>query len=176
MKITKRQLGCITALLALILLVSIATTIWVLFFRDGGGTPITPDYPPQSTEQSQKPLEGDTGGKLESPEGGGAINVTYNMEVSVDLSEDRVSLLYANPQASNQNVAILIMIDDLVIAKTDLITPGHGVDTLTLESYARERLQAGGYDGEIVIRAYDPDTGEKAMIDARGKVKINVVE
>ena len=43
MKITKRQLGCITALLVLILVASIAITIWALFFRDSGGSPITPD-------------------------------------------------------------------------------------------------------------------------------------
>ena len=62
------------------------------------------------------------GEKMESPEGGGAINVTYNTEVRIDLSENQVTLLYANPQASNQNVAILVMVGDLVVAKTDLIT------------------------------------------------------
>lgn len=113
---------------------------------------------------------------MESPEGGGAINVTYNTEVRIDLSENQVTLLYANPQASNQNVAILVMVGDLVVAKTDLITPGHGVDSLVLEGAAKERLMAGGYDGELVIRAYDPETGEKAMIDAKAKVRITVAE
>ena len=68
------------------------------------------------------------------------------------------------------------MIGDLIIAKSDLITPGHGVDTLVLDEYAKQRLMVGGYDGELVVRAYDPETGEKAMIDAKGKVKITVVE
>lgn len=150
-------------------------TIWALFFRDTG-KPITPDYPPQGTEQNQKPLEGDEGDKIDSPEGGGAINVTYGTAVTVDLSENKVTLLYANPQASNQNVAILIMIDDLVIAKSEQITPGYGVDTLPLEEYAKERLTVGGYDGELVIRAYDPETGEKAMVDTKGEITITVVE
>ena len=121
-----------------------AVTIWALFFREGS-KPITPDYPPQGTEQNQKPLEGDEGEKIESPSGGGAINVTYGTSVTVDLSDNKVTLLYANPQASNQNVAILIMIDDLVVAKSEQITPGYGVDTLTLEEYAKERLAVGGY-------------------------------
>ena len=152
-----------------------AVTIWALFFREGS-KPITPDYPPQGTEQNQKPLEGDEGEKIESPSGGGAINVTYGTSVTVDLSDNKVTLLYANPQASNQNVAILIMIDDLVVAKSEQITPGYGVDTLTLEEYAKERLAVGGYNGEMVIRAYDPETGEKAMVDTKGEITITVVE
>ena len=84
--------------------------------------------------------------------------------------------MYANPQASNQNVAILIMIDDLVVAKSEQITPGYGVDTLTLEEYAKERLAVGGYNGELVIRAYNPETGEKAMVDTKGEITITVVE
>ena len=152
-----------------------AVTIWALFFREGS-KPITPDYPPQGTEQNQKPLEGDEGEKIESPSGGGAINVTYGTSVTVDLSDNKVTLLYANPQASNQNVAILIMIDDLVVAKSDQITPGYGVDTLTLEEYAKERLAVGGYNGELVIRAYNPETGEKAMVDTKGEITITVVE
>ena len=152
-----------------------AVTIWALFFREGS-KPITPDYPPQGTEQNQKPLEGDEGEKIESPSGGGAINVTYGTSVTVDLSDNKVTLLYANPQASNQNVAILIMIDELVVAKSEQITPGYGVDTLTLEEYAKERLAVGGYNGEMVIRAYDPETGEKAMVDTKGEITITVVE
>lgn len=172
----KTKLAIIIILLASVCTACITTTVWVLFFRDGAGTPITPDYPPQGTESNQKPLEGDDSEKIESPSGGGAINVTYQTSVKVDLSENKVTLLYANPQASNQNVAILIMIGDLVIAKSDLITPGHGVDTLSLETHAKERLMVGGYDGELVIRAYDPETNEKAMVDAKGKVKITIVE
>lgn len=176
MNISKKQLTIIASVLALVLILAIGVTIWALFFRDSGTPPITPDYPPQGTEQNQKPLEGDEGEKIDSPEGGGAINVTYRTNVTVDLSDNKVTLLYANPKTSNQNVAILIMIDDLVVAKSDQITPGHGVDTLSLEEYAKERLTVGGYDGELVIRAYDPETGEKAMVDTKGEITITVVE
>lgn len=176
MNLSKKQLIIIASVLALILVVAICVTIWAVFFRESNEPPITPDYPPQGTEENQKPLEGDEGEKIESPSGGGAINVTYNVNVNVDLSENKVTLLYANPQASNQNVAILIMIDELVVAKSELITPGYGVDTLTLEEYAKERLKVGGYDGTLVIRAYDPETGEKAMVDTKGEITITVVE
>ena len=161
--------------LCILIVLCMAVTVWALFFRDGG-SPITPDYPPQGTEENQKPLEGDESEKMESPQGGSSINVTYSVNATVDLSEGTVSLLYANPQASNQDVAILIMIDDLVVAKSDLINPGNGVDTLILEEYAKGKLQAGGYDAELVIRAYDPETGEKAMVDTKGQLTLTVVD
>ena len=157
------------------IVICLAVTVWALFFRDTG-KPISPDYPPQGTEANQKPLEGDESEKMESPQGGGSINVTYNVNATVDLSEGTVSLLYANPQASNQDVAILIMIDDLVVAKSDLISPGNGVDTLTLDEYAKDKLSVGGYDAELVIRAYDPVSGEKAMVDTKGQLSLTVVE
>ena len=176
MNISKKQLAVTAVLLILVLSAALGVTVWALFFRESGAKPITPDYPPQGTEQNQKPLEGDGGVKLESPEGGGAINVTYGTSVTVKLSENQVTLLYANPKASNQNVAILVMIGDLVVAKSDQITPGYGVDTLRLEAYAKERLTVGGYNGELVVRAYDPVTGEKAMIDTKGAVTVTVTE
>lgn len=158
-----------------LLLVLIAVCV-VLLLRSCTNTPVTPDYPPQGTEDNQTPIDGDTTDKIDSPEGGGAINVTYMTDVTVSLSAETVTLYYANPNASNQNVAILLMIDDLVVAKSDLITPGHEVKTLTLEKYAKSVLQEGGYDAQLLVRAYSPDSGEKAMIDTTGVVTVQVVK
>lgn len=137
---------------------------------------VTPDYPPQGTEAQQEKIDGDDSDKMDSEEGGGAINVTYSTDVVVDMTAGTVSLYYANPNASNQNVSILITIDDLVVAKSDLITPGNQVTELPLESQAAEKLMEGGYDAELVVRSYDPENGEKAMIDTKGKITVTVVE
>lgn len=149
-------------------------TIWALFFRGGGD--ISPDYPPQGIESNQTPIDGDDSGKLDSPEGGGAINVTYGTAATVDLSEKTVTIYYANPNASNQNVSILIMVNDLVVAKSDLITPGNQVSKLELQKEAASRLQVGGYNAELVVRAYDPESGEKAMVDTKGELTLTVTE
>ena len=161
------------AILSILIVLCLAVTIWAVFFR--GSDPITPDYPPQGTEGNQKPIEGDDGEKIDSPEGGGAINVTYGTNAIVSLSEKKVTLYYANPNASNQNVAILIMIGDMVVAKSDLITPGNEVTELTLEDYAVSKLQAGGYNAELLVRAYNED-GEKAMVDTKGEITLTVQE
>lgn len=166
----KKQKTLIVILLILIIL-CLGVTIWALFFRDGD--PITPDYPPQGTEDNQKPIEGDNGEKIDSPDGGGAINVTYGTNAIASLSEKKVTLYYANPNASNQNVAILIMVGDMVVAKSDLITPGHEVTELVLEDHAVSKLQAGGYNAELLVRAYNDD-GEKAMVDTKGEITLTV--
>lgn len=168
----KRYQGLIVVLCIGIVL-CLAITIWALFFR-GGSDSITPDYPPQGTEENQQPIEGDSAEQIDSPEGGGAINVTFGTTATVSLSEKAVSLYYANPGVSNQNVAILIMIDDIVVAKSDLITPGNEVTELVLEENAISRLQEGGYNAELIVRAYNDD-GEKAMVDTQGELTLTVI-
>ena len=166
----KRKLLII--LLCIGMAICIGITIWALFFRGNDTT----DYPPQGIESNQTPIDGDDRGKLDSPEGGGAINVTYGTAATVDLSEKTVTFYYANPNASNQNVSILIMVNDLVVAKSDLITPGNQVSKLELQKDAASKLQVGGYDAELVVRAYDPDSGEKAMVDTKGELTLTVTE
>lgn len=162
-------------ILSILIVLCIGVTIWALFLRYGGDDQgITPDYPPQGVENGQTPIDGDDSDKMESPEGGGAINVTYGTSATVDLSQGTVAIYYANPNASNQNVAVLVMVDDLVVAKSDLITPGNQVTELVLEEYAGTKLQAGGYNAELVVRAYDPQTGEKAMVDTKGEIQLTV--
>ena len=170
----EKNLKWLIIILSVGIVICTGVTIWAVFFR--GGDDISPDYPPQGIESNQTPIDGDDSGKLESPEGGGAINVTYGTAATVDLSEKTVTIYYANPNASNQNVSILIMVNDLVVAKSDLITPGNQVSKLELQKEAASRLQVGGYKAELVFRAYDPESGEKAMVDTKGELTLTVTE
>ena len=170
----EKNLKWLIIILSVGIVICTGVTIWAVFFR--GGDDISPDYPPQGIESNQTPIDGDDSGKLESPEGGGAINVTYGTAAKVDLSEKTVTVYYANPNASNQNVSILITVNDLVVAKSDLITPGNQVSKLELQKDAASKLQVGGYDAELVVRAYDPDSGEKAMVDTKGELTLTVTE
>lgn len=170
----EKNLKWLIIILSVGIVICLGVTIWALFFR--GGDDISPDYPPQGIESNQTPIDGDDSGKLDTPEGGGAINVTYGTASTVDLSEKTVTIYYANPNASNQNVSILIMVNDLVVAKSDLITPGNQVSKLELQKEAASRLQVGGYNAELVVRAYDPESGEKAMVDTKGELTLTVTE
>ena len=167
----------ITAVLSVVLTIAVGITVWSIFFRDNSGTAqLTPDYPPKSIDENQKPIDGDNSQKLPTTDGGGAINVTYAKESVVSLSQNSVSLYYANPNASNQNVAISIMIGDVTIAASGLITPGNMLTELRLETDVRDLLTIGGYDATLVIKAYHPQTNEKAMVDTKAEILVNVVE
>lgn len=161
--------------LSVVLVISICVSVWAIFFREGDDV-LPPDYPPQDTEDNQVPIPDDDGGKIETPEGGGAVNITYAENITVDLSEKNASIYYANPSRSNQNVAIAIMIGEDVIIKSELITPGNMVTSLPLVDGAEEKLAVGGYDAEIIVYCYHPETGEKAMVDTKGAVIVTVVE
>lgn len=164
--------------LSVLILICIGVTVWALFFRDSGtpSGPITPDYPPEDTDDHQKPIQGDEETKFESPEGGGAIRVTYSPNATVSLSQKKVIFYYANPGASNQNVRLLVKIGDVYIAKSDLITPGNYVEDLTLSDDAVTLLQEGGYKAELLIQSYDPETNEKAMVDTKGELTLTVTQ
>lgn len=154
---------------------SIGVTVGVLVSRDSDTPgPITPDYPPQGTDDNQKPIEGDDNTKIDFPEGGGAIRVTYSPNATADLSEKKITLYYANPGASNQNVRLLIKIGEIYIARSELITPGNYIEELPLSDEAATLLQEGGYNAELLIQSYDPETDEKAMVDTKGELTITV--
>lgn len=173
---TNRTRNIIIIALGVLIALCIGITVWAVFFRDTGEPPIPPDYPPQGEDEGQEPIEGDNSNKIESPTGGGGYNMTYNTMATASLTSGTVTLWYANPNASNQNVAILIMIDDMVVAKSELILPGNQITSLKLEDYAKGKLQAGGYDATLVVRAYDPVSGEKAMVEGNGNLTLVVTE
>lgn len=169
----KRKLLIILLIIGMVICIGI--TVWALFFRDSGST--ENDYKPQGIEINQTPIDGDNSDKLESPDGGGAINVTYGTNATASLSKKTLTFYYANPNASNQNVSILIQVDGLTVAKSDLITPGNELNSLTLDEKAATFLEKDKmYNAELTVRAYDPDSGEKAMVDTKGEIELTVTE
>ena len=167
----------VTVVLTVILTVALCVTVWAIWLRnDSDNAHLTPDYPPHSIDTNQTPIDNDNTQKLPASTGGGAINVTYAKEAQISRSSGKVSLYYANPNASNQNVAVSIMIGDKVIAKSGIITPGNMLTEMYLEKGIADILSVGGYNATLVIRAYHPQTNEKAMVDTNAELIVEVVE
>ncbi|MBQ8688062.1 MAG: hypothetical protein IJ512_05890, partial [Ruminococcus sp.] len=99
-------------ILLCITLVAVGVTVWALFFRDSGNTVLTPDYAPQQKEENAETIPDDTGDKMENPQGGGAVSLTYSNEVTIDISDKAAALYFANPGKSNQDMVIQIAIQD----------------------------------------------------------------
>lgn len=161
------------AILSTALAIIVGITIWTFFFKDT--TPIlAPDYAPHDEEINAEPYNGEETAKMEQQQGGGAVSLTYSKDVSVDLSEQTVKLLFANPAKSNQNILIQIIVHDTVIVQSGLLMPGNQVTKLDLWDTAK--LSTGQYDGRIVVFYYQPDSGEKAMINTEIPLTVTVNE
>ena len=175
-QIPERRLNIAALILGLVAVAAVAVTVWALFFRKTEPSILAPDYAPQELEENAEEME-DTGReKLESEEGGGAVSLEFQTEAIVQLGRGIVSLSYGNPQESNQDVLLQVVIQDTLIAQSGRLTPGHSVSTLTLAEGAAERLEPGGYDGKFIISFYDPDTGAKANVNTEIPITVTVME
>lgn len=162
-------------LLLLITIVAVGVSIWAIWFR-GSGAVLAPDYAPKETEQNAQPIGDDNDEKLEQPENGGAVSLTYAREVAVSRSAKTASLLFANPTKSNQDMVLQLVIDDVVIFQSGLLTPGNRVTTLNLLDGAEKRLADGGYDGKFVVLYYNRASDERAMVNTEIPVSVTVTE
>lgn len=155
------------------IVICIGVTIWALFFRQSDEA-LIPDYAPRETEQNARPIEGDDGAKLDAPEGGGAISLEYDSQVTVDLSEGKAYLSYSNPGKSTRDIVLRIEIQDTAVVQSGTIRPGNQVSELELLDGAAKKLQEGVYDAVFRILSYDPVTGEKAMVDTLAEITVTV--
>ena len=168
----------IIAILAVITVAALCVTMWALFLRepdDSNKVILAPDYAPQNKEENAETIPDDTSDKMENPEGGGAVSLTYSNEVTIDISDKAAALYFANPGKSNQDMVIQIAIRDTVILQSGTLSPGNQVKLLNLLEGAEEMLQPGGYEGKFIVLYYDQTSSEKSMVNTEIPITINVV-
>lgn len=169
----KSKPNLLIPILLIITVIAICVTVWALFFRDSGPA-LAPDYAPQEEEQNAETIPNDTGEKMENPEGGGSVSLTYSREVAIDLSDETATLLFANPGKSNQDMVLQIVIQDTVIVQSGTLKPGNQVTALDLLDGAAKKLSAGTYEGNFNVLYYNPETGEKAIVNTEIPITITV--
>ena len=162
----------IIVILIIIIIVTMGITIWAIFFRNNESV-LSPDYAPHEVEKNAEPIELDfEEKKLQQQEGGGAVNLTYSKDVNVDLTSNKVRLMFMNPRKSNQDMIIQIVVKDTVIVQSGLLSPGYKLSQLDLMDNIK--LSEGEYEGKFVIMYYQKDSGEKAMINTEIPLVITV--
>lgn len=169
------RLNPLLPILMVITVIAIGVTVWALFFRDSGPT-LAPDYAPKEEEQNAEAIPNDDGEKMEKPDGGGSVSLSYSREVTIDLSDETVRLYFANPGKSNQDIVLQIVVQDEVIVQSGTLKPGNQVMSLELLDKAAKMLTVGGYDGKFVVSYYDPVSAEKAVVNTEIPVSITVKE
>lgn len=118
-----RKKQILIVILCIITVVSIGVSIWALFFRKVKQE-VKPDYAPQQVEQNAEPINREQStDKMEQQEGGGAVSLTYQNFVAINLSSKEADLMFGNPSKSNQNMKLEIVIDGKTIAKSGKLEP-----------------------------------------------------
>lgn len=167
-----RKSRWIILLLLLLLLIAIGVTLWALFFREE--TTLTLDYAPRREDKYAQSLDDQGDEKLEQVQGGGAVSLTYSTKVTVTLDDGMASVYFANPSKSNQDMVLQLVVQDVILAQSGRLSPGKQLDTLELLEGAASRLQPGGYNGQFVVLFYQPDTGEKTIVNTEIPVDVTV--
>ena len=157
-------------LILLLVLIALAATLvafWAVFLRDPA--PVLPPDELPTLETNAVPTEDEE--KMDQPEGGGSVNITYSDQVSISLASQEVGLYFSNPARSNQSMVLEIIIQGVTVAQSGALPPGYLVETLPLLGTAK--LSAGTYEGKFHVLFYD-STGGKAILDTDIPVTITV--
>ena len=159
-KISANRTKIIITVLLVVTFVALAVTIWALFFRNTGPA-LAPDYAPQKEEEYAEPVTGDSEEKMEVSKGGGAVSMVYQKEVHISLSDNKANLMFQNPSKSVNDIVLQLVI---ISEQLDLIKDA-------------AKLSVGDYTGRYNVLYYDPDSGEKAVLNGNIEgIKITVTD
>ena len=132
---------------------------------------ITPDYPAPPLDSGAQDANDDEE-KLDSLEGGGAVGINYEPTVEIDLSDKKVSLYYKNPKRSTHDVTIQLVVQDVVLAESGLLTPNKYLTQLSLKDGVSVPEGVYAENAKIVVRFYDPTTHACSIVNSELKVTV----
>ncbi len=180
---TRRDLRLAALLLLIPILLLVIRTGW---FKpaDDGKVVLAPDYPLIKDEPNSQPTEDDQQ-KFEVSENGGAVALNYSDKVEYGLSDQTVTLFFANPGSSTQAVVLQIIVyggvnvdtgkpEEYLLAESGILRPGYYVERLDADLESNVSLASGVYSGVMRVLFYNEDTGERAVVNTEIPVNISV--
>ena len=170
----RKKRGLLLLLLVLCLGAVLGGVLTRVLDEPTAGAPVLPpDTLPPSEARALPDEETDEEAAPQSEEGG-SVNLTFSDQVTISLAEKRAKLLFYTPARSDKSMVLELLIRDALILRSGALAPGSRLESLPLLDNAV--LQPGGYDGLFRVSFYDPDTGERAGVDAEIPVKVTVTE
>lgn len=180
---TRRDLRLAALLLLIPILLLVIRTGWFKPAEDGKVV-LAPDYPLIKDEPNSQPTE-DNQQKFEVSENGGAVALNYSDKVEYGLSDQTVTLFFANPGSSTQAVVLQIIVyggvnvdtgkpEEYLLAESGILRPGYYVERLDADLESNVSLASGVYSGVMRVLFYNEDTGERAVVNTEIPVNISV--
>ena len=166
--IMKSRIPFLIVLLGLIL--GLAASVIILVNILSKVTPVIEPYNPlPEPDPHVEAIEGDNTSKSDAQSGGGSVSMIYTLKAELSLSSGEISMYFKNPNASNHDVVLELYVisgsDDIKIAKSGRIQAGYGLYQMSLLEDAAE-LSDGVYRGKYKVIYYNPDTGERALVES----------
>ena len=132
-----------------------------------GPVVIVPDHPMPDQDTNAKPNEGDDSQKAEAEEGGGSLSMIYSLDAALDLNTGEIRMYFMNPNASTHDVSIILYVvsgeTEVPIAQSGRVSAGYSLSSMTMEE-GSARLFEGMYKGYYLLSLFDPETGERALV------------
>ena len=104
----------------------------------------------------------------EVQEQGGSVSMIYSLNAYLELSSGKVDILFQNPTKSTHDVVLeLYVINDTqktLIAQSGRIPPSTALAQLTMMEGSAV-LDTGMYEGMFKVLYYNPETGERALVE-----------
>lgn len=170
----------LASIIAATVLVGGTVTVVILTARDrspDNSVVLEPDYENVKPDDNAQTIPGETTHEpSDVPQGGGSMNLVYSDKVIVYLESGKVGLYYQNPSSSSHSIVVQIIIprgeEQYLVAESGGINPGYMLTEMTLNSNVQ--LSSGVYKGIMKLWFFDPDTGDRALVDTNIPVNITV--
>ena len=172
-------------LLLLLLLLIIKGLLLYIFWGDLGLPDIfcprptqgilAPDYTSRPIDPGADPIPGDSGTKIEIGDCiEGEVNLIYSDNVIIDLSSKKVTLNFQNPSRSTSDIIVQVVIQDTLIAESGVVQAGFKISQIDLAADAQSKLAPGIYEGKFTFHIYNPETGDRAMVNVESPITVDV--
>lgn len=136
------------------------------------------EYNMKEEEDDKEKIEMQTPEVTQSPapedDSKGYVEIAASPEVTIHLDDKTADVFFQNPTATNQDIALQLYVEDSLVAETDILPPGYQVSIL--RNLDTSTLETGSCTGKFVIQVYDPETGEKQIVNSELEVNVMVVD
>ena len=156
-------------LLLFLLIIGITLSFGSLLFIYFRTPMLSPEYSLPPEDKNSTEIEEDHSKRLESGKGGGSVRIRLSNIANVKLSTDTITMAYQNPNQSNQNSVISLVVikngNEYYIARSGIVKAGKQITELQLNT-SQIKLTEGVYKGKYIIDHYNPESGEKALTNS----------
>lgn len=139
-------------------------------YTPSGPVVIAPDHPMPSQDVNAEANEGDNSEKAEVEKGGGSLSLSYSLDAKLDLDTGKIDIYVKNPKSSTHDMSVILYLvsgeTEVAIAQSGRVSAGYSLKTMELVE-GTATLSEGVYTGYYLLSLFDPETGERALVQPK---------